>query len=157
MSLKQLDKLDVFYHRDEYYIGDVGTTHRRRVEGNGAHTILFPFTPDDWWELCTREGSEYMGGCCGNMSLAQDYLNGIYRDGGWVSRLNFHLFIESLKNHDGFEDLTANKAPKKNKHRQSTAPRWDKIIQIWWALKDVPGWWDPDSVSYDVNGKLKEK
>lgn len=77
-------------------------------DGEGHVTSVFlPLTPEEWCECCMREGAHYVGGCCGNMSYAQDMLNSFFRDGGWVDPRKLARYIETMRSHDGFckEDL----------------------------------------------------
>lgn len=57
----------------------------------------------DWVSVASREGDDYIGGCCGNMGLAQDITNDIFRSGGWADSNEFLQLGELLRHHDGFE------------------------------------------------------
>ena len=74
--------------------------HKGKIE-----RLELPLTKADWWELCTREGDEYVGGCCGNMSHVQDHLNEVFREGGWVRGSTFREIMLALEEHGNFEDI----------------------------------------------------
>lgn len=62
-------------------------------------------TPAMWVEIAQREGSAYIGGCCGNMSQLQDLINGIFRDGGWCEGHDLLEIGRICRGHDGFDEF----------------------------------------------------
>lgn len=61
------------------------------------------FTPEQWCSLAMREGSSYVGGCCGNMSALQDTINMVFRDGGFIDAADLLEIAGWAHGHDGFE------------------------------------------------------
>jgi len=105
-----IKKEDLKFHKDGEYIS----------------RVFLPLTPVEWFRCCTRDGDFYVGGCCGNMSYAQDLLNSFFRDGGWVDVRNLANYIEMMRSHDGFcrSDLPD---PQKEEKENPLA----RIIAIW--------------------------
>lgn len=48
-----------------------------------------------------REGNNYLGGCCGNLSAAQDILNSVFREGGNIEAETFMQLAQLCIGHDG--------------------------------------------------------
>ena len=92
MSLKDLDDLGIKYN----------TAYQ---DDSKISNILIPFTPRQWFELCTRDGECYIGGCCGQTGYLQDILNSWFRDSGWASGKDLWEFCNSMASHDGTEDF----------------------------------------------------
>jgi hypothetical protein len=59
-----------------------------------------------------REGSNYIGGCCGTSGYTQDVLNEIFREGGWVDSRLAHELVQVGASHEGHEILTERKEEK---------------------------------------------
>lgn len=76
-----------------------------RIAGSKIRELQLPFTPEQWYQLCTRDGAYYLGGCCGTYSYCQDLLNGAFRDSGWISARNFRDLMESMASHDGQDNF----------------------------------------------------
>jgi hypothetical protein len=85
-----LDKWDVPYHLNK----------------NGYITeVWLPLTFVEWGHLCMRDGEYYLGGCCGNLSSAQDILNAVFRDSGMIKSYLFRALVDLTLGHEGFGDL----------------------------------------------------
>lgn len=126
-------------------------------------SVRLPLTPRDWCRLCMRESedylsveteegtkceySEYVGGCCGNMSAVQDTLNGWFRDGGWVEVRDLVELGEAMRDHgdESFEELSPEKLteavdnylkfqeqPKETQYWKA----WGKIALLYHLVKD---------------------
>jgi hypothetical protein len=86
------------------WIGDPPDRHAV-PNPNLVRSVFLPFTPDDWWELTTRDGDDYIGPCCGTTGAMQDILNSVYRDGGWIDGHELLELGSLAENHeDGFEN-----------------------------------------------------
>lgn len=97
--------LEITY--DYEYVGPVGTPERKRVERPERIThVRFGLSPQDWCDLCMRDGQYYMGSCCGNTSQIQDVYNGIFRDGGSADAHTVFELMEMAAHHEGFEIYT---------------------------------------------------
>lgn len=130
MSIAALKKMKVKFGLNTVYEG-IGDKRKSRP-GKYVDVLILPLTPADWCSLCMSEGGNYMGGCCGNMSHAQDLLSSIFRFGPWVTAQKFTELIDALKGHDGFEALK-----KLDKKTVKAKDPWSKIIRTWHAAKDV--------------------
>lgn len=106
--------------------------------------VYIPLTPDDWSRLGQRERndsvSEYVGGCCGEMSYLQDIINGQFRDGNYFDYPTLFEIGEIAKGHDGFEEFEP-WAPEKyiralESWGQSNFRAWVKIGMTHQALAD---------------------
>lgn len=100
-------------------------------------SIGIPLTPEEWFELCSREGNHYIGGCCGAASEIQDHLNGWFRDGGWVDCKKLELVATAWGNHEGGEEFK--KKPKIN-IIEEMADRFHSTKQCWPELKQNDPW-----------------
>src|SRR4051794_23424452 len=67
--------------------------------------VHFPWTDSDWCYVAMRERDGYVGGCCGNMSLLQDHINGVFRDGGYADSHDLLTIGQLARDHDGFDDF----------------------------------------------------
>ncbi|HVI40646.1 MAG TPA: hypothetical protein VM577_08300 [Anaerovoracaceae bacterium] len=109
-------------------------------------SILLPLTPAEWCDMCMREGQNYLGGCCGNMSAMQDIINGIFRDSGYVSCRDLEEFAEHAAHHDSFTDVPFDQLPLSleefapvMKREWANYSPWDKIACIWHIVRDHYG------------------
>ena len=78
------------------------TIHRNKegkVEG-----VELPLTPAEWCQCCMREGDHYLGGCCGNLSQAQDLLSSMFRDGGTADAWDLYRWYSLVRAHDGYNE-----------------------------------------------------
>lgn len=86
------------------WIGEVGTDQRQQVTiPDTVISVFIPFTPAQWVAGCSREGSMYLGGCCGTLGYVQDVLNNIFRDGGFVDNPDFYSLGQQIISHGDFE------------------------------------------------------
>lgn len=100
--------------------------------------IRIPLAPEEWFELCSREGIHYIGGCCGAASEIQDHLNSWLRDGGWVDCKKLELVAIAWGNHEGGEDFK--KKPKTSSiedmaNKFNSLDPWGKILVCWYAIQ----------------------
>lgn len=82
-------------------------------------------TPQEWVSCCVVDGENYVGGCCGNMSYAQDLLNDMFRRPD-VSVETFCEWGKLMRGHDGFEPSGS----------EATNPL-DKLLSIYDLVKDL--------------------
>lgn len=69
--------------------------------------VKIPLTPEEWVSLVSKDGANYIGGCCGNSSGTQDLVCSMFRfESGWVGR-NLVRIAEEVIDHDGDESLFA--------------------------------------------------
>ncbi len=101
-------------------------------------SVLLPLTAEEWCELCMREGSAYMGGCCGTMSYMQDTVSSWFRfESGWVEVRELAEVAEDFISH-GDEDWW-NKSEDDivdAKTKWKSIDIWDKISIVWAIVKD---------------------
>lgn len=71
------------------------------LDGGRIRYLNLPLTSEDWYQCCNRHGDRYVGGCCGNMSAAQDLLNDMLREGSEIQADHFVNYGEMMRNHDG--------------------------------------------------------
>lgn len=137
--VKLLDKFNIKYSRAYEYRGPVGP-ERKQHDLELFESIFIPFTPSEWCRLCMREGDLYIGGCCGNTSRLQDYLNGWFRDGGWIQVKELARFSGAVFSHEGFENWDDNvslaSAYKTVSKNWAKADPLDKLAFIWKTVKD---------------------
>ena len=102
--------------------------------------IQVKFSPEQWWAMASREGEEYIGGCCGTTSAAQDVLCGIHRDGGFIRGSTLLELEAHLQQHEGFE-IWANDAPIADIQAviaawaDDSVSGWDKLGAAWQVVK----------------------
>lgn len=110
--------------------------------------VLLPFTPEEWCQLCMTEGDHYVGGCCGNMSVLQDEINSIFRDGGYVTCERLADIAESMASHEeedtdyAFSSLgeeTLEQMVDRAKNEWAAVGPWEKMAVIWHVVKDFYG------------------
>lgn len=87
--------------------GTIHTNDKGFVTG-----VHLPLSPEEWFSCCARRDSGppysyYIGGCCGNLSAAQDILNHLMRmnsEGLSAYDIRHQLaeFHDLVRNHDGF-------------------------------------------------------
>lgn len=155
-----LERLGWKYSLEYEYRGEVGKG-RQSYDLELFTSVRLPLTPRDWCRLCMREGdeylgvetekgtryedSEYVGGCCGNMSAVQDTLNGWFRDGGWVSAHEIVAIGEAMRDHDDatFDDIAPEELAKQVEEVASLEPKegqylpaWRKIALLYHLIKD---------------------
>jgi hypothetical protein len=93
-------------------------------------------TPEQWYELCTRDGKYYLGGCCGQLSCFQDFLNAIFRDDGWVYAASLKEAVEGVKSHEGMESFKDADALLQTSYNKLHDPI-DRMAVVWHCVKDV--------------------
>jgi hypothetical protein len=139
MSIQELDRLGVRYHRNYTIPKDADGKNLRDDDGNVVkeHTtvssVLLPLSSVEWCHIAMREGAHYMGGCCAHCSAMQDIVNGIFRDGGWASARQLRHLAEMAEHHEGFEAFLA----EEQVDSLDDLDPWDKLGAVWVAAKDV--------------------
>lgn len=113
----------------------------RRPDLAKVRNIRLPFTPDDWWEMTTRDGNDYIGPCCGTSGAMQDIICSAYRDGGWIDGKDLLSLGQLGESHaDGFEDwgkAFRGKGLEKKIAKWASLDRWARIGVIYRALKPL--------------------
>lgn len=103
--MKELEELEGEIYQVQYRDDYIGEGDKRRKVKNTSVIVgvKFLLSPQEWCDLCMRDGDHYMGHCCGNTSAIQDALNGVFRDGGSVSAREAWELIRLGETHEGFE------------------------------------------------------
>jgi len=152
-----LEKLGWQIDLESEYRGKPGVD-RERYGLELFDSVRLPLTPRDWCRLCMREGeqylaveteegtryerSEYIGGCCGNMSAVQDVLNGWFRDGGWVEAHELVALGEAMRDHGDkdFEDIQPDELAKRVETfleaEDKPSSAWTKLSLLYHLVKD---------------------
>lgn len=102
------------FPQDDHPYRWFGITHENVWEGTGEDRrnyllldtvsgIHLPLGAEEWMAMGMREGDEYIGGCCGNLSASQDIMTGVFRDGGWIEGADLLTIGDWVGGHDGFE------------------------------------------------------
>lgn len=158
--IEALQELDVQFYFDHVY-EDRGEG-RARYEVPEVITGANPyFDPRQWVAMAQREGAAYVGGCCGNMSAAQDVVNGAFRDGGFFESSELLTLGVYCRGHEGmeaFEEMTDEQfteklgAIKRVQERIEVEADPDGLIVDPWAVLGLifnatekvlkPGWMD---------------
>lgn len=139
MSIQELDRLGVSYHRDYTIPKDDEGKNLRDDEGQvvkeytTVSSVLFPLSSVEWCHIAMREGAYYMGGCCAHCSAMQDIINGIFRDGGWADARKLRELADMAEHHEGFEAFLATEPVES----LDDLDPWDKLGAVWVAVKDV--------------------
>ncbi len=119
-------------------------------------SISLPFTPEEWCSLAMRDGEDYMGGCCGNLSALQDYVNAAFRDSGHIGGHEFLEIALIAKEHDGFEEfkvgLTQEKYDEALTRWEKMHP-WQKMALLYHATKTKL---HPQRYEHDLNSNRKD-
>ncbi len=79
--------------------------------------------------------------CCGNISHARDILTSCLRDGRWIKGRDLWEFVETLKNHDGFEYMLPidNDKHEEYKSWRGENPDKDPIYRLWQVYDKIKG------------------
>jgi hypothetical protein len=98
-----MDRLGIEYGQDTEYRGEPG-------KGRAPHplpvlrTVRPGFRPVDWMNIASRDGDEYIGGCCGQTSVIQDVICGWFRTSLYYVPLDQLAEVaEGMVRHDGKE------------------------------------------------------
>lgn len=153
------EECGIRYGLEYEYRGKEDDRHRHELDV--FTSVEIPLTPLDWCCLCMRvdgvptgqtdeEGrplyapSEYMGGCCGNMSAVQDRINSWFRfEANGVPAAQLVGVGEAMRDHDGddseFSDSITLEQLKEAAHRLQTEPEkmqaWQKIAFCYQLVK----------------------
>src|SRR4051812_19523177 len=91
-------------NHEDVYEGEPGVDRTRYEILDTASSVHLPLSGDQWMSMAQRGGPDYIGGCCGNLSAAQDIMNGVFRDDGWIDGNDFLTIGQYVGGHDGFEE-----------------------------------------------------
>lgn len=142
-AVEYLGRLGVEFHQD-YDYGKQGTETRHRFNVPVFRNFHLPFTADEWCDLCMHEGDFYIGGCCGTTSAAQDILNHVFREGGWVNGKELTEVADLLANHDENPDSPylfsalaepLDAAVQHAWERWTEIDPWEKLAVIWHIVR----------------------
>jgi hypothetical protein len=98
-----LEAIGFNFNREYEYRGK--GEERERVTLNLFTHVGFGFTPEDWVRIASREGSHYIGGCCGNTSAIQDTINHWFRfEYDHVPVDELAEVAEGMIHHDGIDE-----------------------------------------------------
>jgi hypothetical protein len=92
---RELDRLGIQYHRTNDDVKKVPT------DRSWIDKVKLDLTPNQWCNLCMRDGNQYVGGCCGTSSAMQDIVNGAFRDDGWLEAHDLRRLADLGISHDG--------------------------------------------------------
>lgn len=135
-----LENLEWDFTLEYEYRGKPGDRKEFKLELFDA--VQIPLTPEEWCRLCMRDSSEYVGGCCGNMSAVQDVLNEWFREGGWVKVHELVDLGEAMRDHgdDDFKDVDSSDLNGKvgdflniKKSQELNLSAWSKIALLYHA------------------------
>lgn len=136
-----LTRLGVMFGQD-YDYGKRGTDERHRFDVPMFASFVLPFTSEEWCSLCMREGDDYVGGCCGNMSAAQDIVSDAFRfGGGRINGYDLAKLVELMASHDGGSEgtFTGLARPVAEAVERALAKRptpWEMIALVWHIAKE---------------------
>lgn len=101
-----LTDLGCEFATEDDWTGEPGVD-RRQFERPFFKSVKLPLSAEAWVSLCMQEGEDYVGGCCGNTSHAQDKLNYAFRFGGWIDADELLELAEAMRSHgdEAFEPL----------------------------------------------------
>lgn len=147
-----LESLGIRFGRAYEYRTDKNTNKRDRHDVDLFTNILLPFNPNEWCSIAMNAGDHYIGGCCGNLSVLQDEISGIFREGGWVSCRDLEKIAEIATNHYPISNICFDKMAIQGEEEKSlddfvammkgvwsSFSPWDKIACIWHMVKDYFG------------------
>lgn len=99
-----IEELGVVVGHEEEWVGEVGAGRHPVLLLETVRGVQAPLTPEEWLSIAQREGNDYMGGCCANMSAVQDEISGVFRNGGWIDADEFLRIGEGMRRHDGTDE-----------------------------------------------------
>jgi hypothetical protein len=152
-----LKKLGVEYGVKNEYRGEVGKG-RKPVDLPILSTVNMHFSADEWCHMASRDGAEYIGGCCGQTSHAQDILCHIFRmTAHWIPIRDLEELALTLEGHndvlefpevsfDGM-DISVEEAVGKiesGEVKWEEMGCWSRLALVWHIVKDA---YDPEAVS----------
>lgn len=104
--------------------------------------IRLPLDAEEWCAICMQVGTAYIGGCCANLSGAQELINRAFWNGGWIDLTDLKEFVEIVSEHG---DVTSDEYPIETPDHLALIERgkteWDaiapidKIIVTWHVAK----------------------
>jgi hypothetical protein len=92
---REMDRLGVKYHCTNELV------KKAPADRSWINKVKLDLTAEQWCSLCMREGSMYVGGCCGNSSAQQDIMNDAFRDDGWIEARDLRRLADLGMSHDG--------------------------------------------------------
>ena len=142
-----LAKLDIEYTTAYEYRGT--GLDRKSHDLPIFERIKIPFTPEEWTQIAMREGSHYIGGCCGASSLMQDTICYWFREGGWAKIQDLsHLAAQQVE-HDGKENSPFHEMPdllakiEQGEIFGSQRSPWDVLAALWHITRNS---YDPEKL-----------
>lgn len=101
--IQELEKLGVVRVAYDTVWEDRGDGRQQYELPDVVRGIRLSLTPDQWAAVAQREGSAYVGGCCGNMGAVQDIVCGVFRDDGWMESGDLSTVGWYSRGHEGME------------------------------------------------------
>ena len=157
---EMLKELGIKYWADKEMRGPVGP-ERKYHDIDLFKQIRPPFDAETWMSLCTNDGDNYMGGCCGTMSALQDKMEEWFRF--HINHLDTRELEEAaeywIAHGDGAESWVLEEGqtiedlfPSIKESWEKTRP-WDKLGYIWLIVK---GHHNRESISNSVHPSYTE-
>lgn len=157
---EMLEALGVQYWVEQEMRGPVGP-ERKYYDLELFKQVRPPFSAETWMSLCTNEGENYMGGCCGTMSALQDKMN------YWFRFDNQYLDTKELEEAEGYwlnhPDGAGLWIPKEGqtledifgyaKTNWDKLRPWDKLGTIWNIVK---GYHNLESIGHSTHPSFSE-
>jgi hypothetical protein len=101
-------------------------------------SLRLPLDAEEWCALCMRVGTAYIGGCCANLSGAQELIHKAFLEGGWLPLTDLKAFIEVVSEHgDVDSEEWPISAPDPEALIERAKADWanlgpvDKIVVVW--------------------------
>lgn len=143
-----LKKLGVKYGTEHEYRGKPGEG-RESYDLPLLNSVTLPFDADDWCHMASSDGEEYIGGCCGQSSHAQDILCHIFRmNPKWIPIRELEELAFTLEGHDGVQefpvvsfdgiDIPVEEAVAKiesGEVKWNEMWRWSRLALVWHIVK----------------------
>lgn len=162
--IEAIEALGARVNYDYEYVGKGEDRHRVELPDKIV-SVHIPLTAVQWCAIAMREGGEYVGGCCGNMSAVQDEINGIFRDAGRAGSDALLRIGAYSRGHEGMEffdemddatfderlaDVTSAAERTKDDPERMVDP-WAIVGLVFSATEPalVPGWLDRPRVEKD--------
>jgi hypothetical protein len=95
--VKMLEHLDFEGYRATEYRGE--SPNRKEHQLNLFRAVELNLEPIEWYMMCRRTEDNYVGGCCGLLSVVQDMVNGWFRDGEAIDCDDLAEMAEAWINH----------------------------------------------------------
>lgn len=157
---EMLDELGVKYWVEQEMRGPVGP-ERKYYDIELFKQIRPPFDAETWMSLCTNDGDNYIGGCCGTMSGLQDKME------NWFRFENQYLNTRELEEAEGYwvnhpdgaglwileEGQTIGDIFITIKEKWNSLRPWDKLGAIWQIVK---GYHNRESIGRSIDPSFSD-